>query len=383
MYFKKIKFAETIALLSLCFSVNAQIGLTTEGYFPGEGISYDAQTEKYTIKYLDNDGVTGSMITLYYQSPNKVKPNLKMRFRSDRTRDINYSYDIGNERTAKQAMYTFSLYTQAPWFENASLVTNGDATVHASTGNFASATLALESRFAYATRIEENRMRQPSKWLPEIEFAKTNKAFALSWQAHPNELPFDDIQPGQRRTGFGIVAPYLPGLVEFGFKGYAEPLAFPTAYGGDSKIWEDIKKLKRGSKEPLPRLDALGPKILIPDPFNTKLLAKAISDDLASWVTAGQLSEPLAQRLRLTLAAAGEAAERNNEEGVEGHVKQIFIEIFGRHKGMDHKEFDEEREERRVDQPELSYLAARAIGFNASELLKRYSLANKRSGAKK
>jgi hypothetical protein len=383
MKFAKIKLTTTAVLLTLCMSVNAQISLNADGYYPGEGITYDTLTEKYTIKYLREVETTGRMITLYYQPPNKIKPTMRMRLLSNRGRDLTYSFNVGNERAAKQAMYSFSMYTQTPWFEKASLITNSDATAHASTGNMGSATQALESRFDYTTTIEEKRMKQPVKWLPEVQFAKTNKAFAMSWQAHPNEFPLDDIQPGQRRVGFGIVAPYLPGLVEFGFQGATEPLKLPGSAGGDSKIWEDIRKLKRGVTDPVPQLDALGPKILIPEPFNTKLLAKAISDDLASWVTAGQLSESLAQRLRLTLAAAGDAAERNIEDGVEGHVKQIFIEIFGRHKGMDHKEFDEEREEKRADQPELSYLAARAIGFNASELLKRYSYANKRSEDKK
>ncbi len=379
---KKITFL-TIVLLAISLPIAAQISLNSNGYYDGEGITYDAQSEKYTIKYLDYDGRIGNMVTIHYQTPNKVKPMLKMRLRADKGRDITYNFDVGNERAAKQALYSFSMYTQTPWFENTSVITNGIVNTYSSIGNFISATQAIESRLSYTTSVEENRMKQPVKWLPEIQFAKTNKAFAMHWQAHPNVLPFDDIQPGQRRMGFGSVVPYLPGLVKFGFLGNTEPLAFPTSAGGDSKIWSDIDKLQSGKTTPPPSLDSLGPKILIPEPFNTKLLATAISDDLASWVTAEQLSEPLAQRLRLTLAAAGEAAERNNEAGVKDHVKQIFMEIFGRHKGMDHKEFDDEHEEKRPNQPELSYLAARAIGFNASELLKRHILTNKRSEDKR
>jgi hypothetical protein len=369
----KLKLVAALCLLMLGLSSVAQINLNSSGYYDGEGITFDPQTDKYTVKYLDYDGVTGNFVILQYEAPNKVKPALKMQVRSSFSRDIIYSFDVGNGRQAKQAIYAFSAHMLVPWFENTSLVTHSVASAHASAGNIGSATQAIEASLTYTGSIEDNRMKQPAKWLPEIKFSKTNKAYAMSWQAHPNKFPLDDIRPGQHRVGFGIVAPYLPGLVKFNFMGDSPALKFPGGAGGDSKIWKDIDQLLFRNKAPVQRIATLGPKVLIPEPYNNKLMALAIADDLASWVAAGQLSEPLAQRLRLTLAAIGESAERNNEAGVEGNIKQIFGEIFGRHKGMDHTEFDEDREEKRADQPELSYLAARAIGFNAFELLKRYT----------
>ena len=125
---------------------------------------------------------------------------------------------------------------------------------------------------------------------------------------------------------------------------------------------------------PAPTVLSLGPKVLIPEPFSAKGLAENISNDLASWVEAGQLSEPLAQRLRLALAAMGAAAELNNYRGFEANGERVFYELFARHKGMRYDDVEEEDDEvrKRPDHAELSRLAARAIAFNTFELSKRY-----------
>ena len=116
------------------------------------------------------------------------------------------------------------------------------------------------------------------------------------------------------------------------------------------------------------------PKVLIPEPFSAKVLAENISNDLASWVEAGQLSESLAQRLRSSLAAMGVAAELNNPTGVAGNAQQVFFELFVRCKGMGVDDLEEESDaaRQRPDHPELTRLAARAIAFNTFELTKRY-----------
>jgi hypothetical protein len=231
---------------------------------------------------------------------------------------------------------------------------------------------AIESNVRYIESVEANRMKQPEKWLPEVSFAKTNLAFRLSWQAHPNKLILDDIKPGQTRRGFELVLPYLPGLIKFGFQGNAKPPGFIGATGGDSKIWKDIEKLFFGNTAPAPFVASLGPKILIPEPYSTKALAVSISNDLASWVDAGQLSLPLAQRLSLAFAAMGDAAERYNSAGVRGNAERIFLEVFSRHEGMRIEHCEDAGEHKRPDHNEISFLAARAIGFNTFELTRRY-----------
>jgi hypothetical protein len=169
--------------------------------------------------------------------------------------------------------------------------------------------------------------------------------------------------------------PYLPSLVTINFAGDSKKsFGFVGAAGGDSKIWKDIDSLLFGSKAPAPTVLSLGPKILIPEPFNAKVLATAISNDLASWVEAGQLSPTLAQRLSLSFAAMGNAAELNSPSGVHGNAERIFYDIFSRHEGMRYEHCEEEREEdkKRANHSELSFLAARAIGFNTFELTRRY-----------
>lgn len=217
-------------------------------------------------------------------------------------------------------------------------------------------------------------MQQSDLWLPSVSFAKTNMAFRLSWQAHPNKPVLDDIKPGQSRKGFGVTLPYLPGLVKFSFKGDSAPFKFAGAAGGDSKIFKDLDKLMFGNTAPAPSVQSLGPKVLIPEPFNTKVLADNISNDLASWVEAGQLSEPLAQRLRQLLVAIGAASELNNTLGVAGNAQQMFFELFIRCKGMTVRDLEDESDaaRQRPDHAELSRLAARAIAFNTFELVKRY-----------
>jgi hypothetical protein len=354
--------------------------LNADGYIDGEGIRLDPQSGNYIVTYYGDTGETEDatvtrLITLIYDTPNKIKPGVRAKLSSTKGRDIVYSYDISNGKAAKQDIYSFGFTTRAPWWENSSLVTHATATSQASAGNMAGSAKAIESRLSYAGTIESTRMKQSDKWLPEISFAKSNLAFRFSWQAHPNKPFLDDIKPGQTRRDFGLVVPYLPGLVKFGFEGNSKSFGFPGAAGGDSKIWKDIDKLMFGSTAPAPVVQSLGPKVLISEPFNAKALATAISNDLASWVEAGQLSEPLAQRLRGTLAVIGSAAELNNTPAVTGNVDRIFSDLFSRHEGMRYEHVEEDNddgENRKPASPELSRLAARAIAFNVFELKRRF-----------
>ncbi len=348
--------------------------LNAQGYIDGEGIRFDPQTGDYIVTYYGDSPQGDRLITLVYDTPNKIKPGVRTRLHATNGRDIAYRYDISNGKAARQAIYAFSFSVRAPWWENSSLVTHANAASQASAGNMPGTAQAIEARISYTGTIESTRMQQSTKWLPEIAFAKSNQAFRVRWQAHPNKQPLDDIQPGQKRHGFGLTMPYLPGLIKVAFSGDSEPFKFAGAAGGDSKIWKDIDKLLFGSTAPAPTVQSLGPKVLIPDPFNAKTLAAGIGNDLASWVEAGQLSEPLAQRLGLALTALGNAAELENSSGVSANAERVFYEIFSRHDGMRHQDGEEEREDEaaRKDHPELSYLAARALTFNTFELTRRY-----------
>jgi hypothetical protein len=348
--------------------------LNVDGYIDGESIRFDPQSGNYIVTYYGDSPQGDRLITLVYDTPNKIKPGVRAQLRATSGRDIAYSYEFSNDKAAKQDIYALGFTVRAPWWENASLVTHATAASQASAGNMAGTAQAIESRLSYTDSVEAARMQQPDKWLPEVSFAKTNLAFRFSWQAHPNRPVLDDIKPGQARRGFGLLLPYLPGLVKFGFEGNSKSFGFPGAAGGDSKIWKDLDKLMFGNTAPAPSVQSLGPKVLIPEPFSAKELAAGISNDLASWVEAGQLSEPLAQRLRLSLAAMGSAAELNNASGVLGNAERTFFELFSRCKGMGYQDVEAESDvaKQRPDHPELSRLAARAIAFNTFELTRRY-----------
>lgn len=348
--------------------------LNNEGYIDGESIKFDPRSGDYIVTYYGASGNGERLVTLVYETPNKIKPAVKMQIRSTMGRDIAYAYDVSNDRGAKQDIYAFGFSVRSPWWEKPELVTQATAVGQVNAGNLLGAAQAIETRVTYAGSIEATRMKQSSQWLPEVSFAKTNRAFRFNWQAHPNKQPLDDIKPGQHRAGFGLRLPYLPGLVTFGFDGNSKPFGFPGAAGGDSKIWKDIDKLMFGSTAPAPSVKSLGPTVLIPEPFVAQSLATGIRDDLATWVAAGQLSEPLAQRLRSGLDAIGNAAELNNSAGVLGNAEQVFYALFSRHPGMryEHCENDDEPDKSKADHPELSRLAARAIAFNTFELTKRY-----------
>lgn len=378
---KKIQYVTAFLGVLITGAAFADPPLNAAGYIDGESITLDPQTGNYIVKYYGDPGAskggTDRLITLIYDTPNKIKPNVKVQLRTGRERDIVYNYDVSNGRAAKQDIYAFSFTARVGWFENSSLVSNATATSQIAAGNLAGAAQAMESKLTYAGSVESTRMNQPDKWLPEVGFAKSGKAFNVEWQAHPNKKPLDDIKPGQLRKGFGLAVPYLPGLVGFDFSANSKSFGFPGAAGGDSKIWKDLDKLMFGSTAPAPSIASLGPKILVPEPYNTKALATGISNDLASWVEAGQLSENLAQKLRLSFAAIGEAADRNNSGGVAGNARIVFRDLFSRHEGMSHRNIEEDDDDldnvkKHAHQPELSRLAARAITFNTFELVRRY-----------
>ena len=349
--------------------------LNAQGYIDGESIRFDPTSGDYIVTYYGDSPQGDRFITLIYDTPNKIKPGVREQLRATRGRDIVYRYEFSNDKTAKQDIYSLGFAVRAPWWENASLVTNATAVGQASAGNLPGTAAVIESKLTYTESVEAIRMQQSDLWLPSVSFAKTNMAFRLSWQAHPNKPVLDDIKPGQSRKGFGLTLPYLPGLVTVGFEGNSKSFKFAGAAGGDSKIFKDLDKLMFGRTAPAPSVQSLGPKVLIPEPFNTKVLADNISNDLASWVEAGQLSEPLAQRLRQALAAMGTAAELNNFPSFEGNGERVFAELFIRYKGMRYADVEDEDDDarKRPDHAELSRLAARAIAFNIFELIRRHS----------
>lgn len=356
--------------------------LNPQGYIDGEGIRFDPSTGDYIVTYYGSSPQGDRLVTLTYDTPNKIKPGVRTKLSSTKGRDISYNYDISNGRHAKQDIYAFGFTTRVSWWENTNLVTNASAASQAGVGNMPGVAQAVEARVSYTRAIESTRMKQSAKWLPEIAFSKSNQAVRFSWQAHPNKQPLDDIKPGQARHDFGLVVPYLPGLVIFEFEGNSKPFKFAGSAGGDSKIWKDIDKLLFGSTAPASSVHSLGPKVLIPEPFNAKLLATAIGNDLASWVEAGQLSEPLAQRLRGALAVVGSAAELNNTAAVTGNVERILSDLFSRHDSMRNEDVEDDSEDeenrkpktenRKPTNPDLSRLAARAIAFNVMELKRRF-----------
>ena len=362
------------ALSLVAASAFADPPLNAAGYIDGESIRFDPASGNYIVTYYGDSPQGDRFITLVYDTPNKIKPGVREQLRSTRGRDIVYRYEFSNDKAAKQDIYSLGFTVRTPWWENASLVTNATAVGQASVGNLPGMAAVIESKLTYTESVEATRMQQSDLWLPSVSFAKTNMAFRLSWQAHPNKPVLDDIKPGQSRKGFGVTLPYLPGLVKFSFKGDSAPFKFAGAAGGDSKIFKDLDKLMFGNTAPAPSVQSLGPKVLIPEPFNTKVLADNISNDLASWVEAGQLSEPLAQRLRQLLVAIGAASELNNTLGVAGNAQQMFFELFIRCKGMTVRDLEDESDaaRQRPDHAELSRLAARAIAFNTFELVKRY-----------
>lgn len=365
------------AIVLVASPVLADPPLNAAGYIDGESIRFDPQSGNYIVTYYGDSPQGDRFVTLIYDTPNKIKPGVHEQIRASRGRDIAYRYDVSNDKLAKQDIYSLGFTVRAPWWENASLVTNAAATGQVMAGNMQGAASVIESKITYTDSVEAVRMRQSDKWLPSVAFAKTNMAFRMSWQAHPNKPMLDDIKPGQTRNDFGLLLPYLPGLVTFDFEGNSKSFGFPGAAGGDSKIWKDLDKLMFGRTAPPPTVQSLGPKVLIPEPFSAKVLADNISNDLASWVEAGQLSESLAQRLRRLLAAMGTAAELNNLVGFVGNGQQVFFELFSRCIGMQHTDLNEESDaaRQRPDHAELSRLAARAIAFNTFEFIKRYFVA--------
>ena len=351
--------------------------LNADGYIDGESIRLDPATGDYVITYFDGygpDADPNRFVTVVYDVPNKIRPEIRTSVTAAKGRDITYRYEVLNGKGARQDIYAFSFNTLVPWFEEHGARARAAAASALQTGDLAGVARAIESNTTYVEQVEAQRMRQSERWLPEFLLAKGGKAFAIRWQAHPNRQPRDNIRPNQRRGGFGLDVPYLPGLVKVGFAGDSKPLAFPGGFGGDSKIWKDIDDLMFGTKAPAPKAYSLGPRVLIPEPFSTKALAQAIAGDLPRWVETGQLSQPLAQRLTGLLLAAGDAAERNNTPGVTANATEVFRELFMRHAGMSHRNAGEDDPEsaRRRDHAELSYLAARAIVFNTFELVRRY-----------
>ena len=370
---KKTQWAIVLAATLAAFGAMAEPSLNASGYIDGEGIRFDPKTGNYIVTYYGDTPQGDRLVTLVYDPPNKVEPGVHVRLRASGGRDIAYGYEFSNGRGAKQNIFAFSFTARSPWWEEQDLITHSAAESQAAAASMPGVAQAIEERIGTTEKVEASRIRQSERWLPEISFSKDNRSFRIRWQAHPNNPPLDDIKPGYKRGGFGLTLPYLPGLVKFVFSGDSKPFGFPGAAGGESRIWKDLDKLMFGSAAPARSVESLGPKILVPEPFDARALAGAVAGDLSDWVKAGQLSEDLAMQLRGSLIAIGHAAEMNNPKGVSENAERVFRMLFSRHRGMRYADAQDGDDEARRgnDQPDLSYLAARAIAFNTFELTRR------------
>ena len=67
--------------------------LNAQGYIDGESIRFDPQSGNYVVTYYGDTGESSQadrLITLIYDTPNKIKPGVRERFRATGGRDIAY-----------------------------------------------------------------------------------------------------------------------------------------------------------------------------------------------------------------------------------------------------------------------------------------------------
>lgn len=293
-----------------------------------EGVVLDAATGNYTITYLV-DGTTGEYQKVTFIPATKIDPVVKARYRSIK-QGIAYQYEIKNQPKSEQA-------------------------------------IALMRMVVSSTYVDSQ--ITPAGWSGTTGPDTRSTQFVVGW-SYDSESYTAGLKPAMTQAGFAFTSPDLPGVGVVEIFGAAEAFGFPD--NGPDYQSPVGKKFKELNDNNFVRRHVAMPKIVVPNPYNATTVLTGIQKHIDQDLVSMNLIDPsLVTQLDRVLQAAINAANLNNNDGVESNLKTARHLLEAEQKDIDKEGEDARADKDNNGKPLIDKLAARVLAFDIQYVLNR------------
>lgn len=320
----------------------------------GERIIRNPDTGDYMAYYLDDEADGVEMIESPFITATKIDPNVRSAFSLIQNSNVRYKYNISNGNAAKQPISDIS-FVGLP-----ANVTISNSVVASSNAN----------------RIEsfESALFIPNKnWYGSG--ARLSKELNIGW--HYNNETFDvslGIQPGETLSGFGIMSPDLPGILQAHLIGNTKFHQFDFSGEGPDPNKTDIaRQMQEIEQNDFISRNVAAPLIIVPNQFDAAIVLDRIRSHVASWPSKELVNSVFASQLDRYLEAAANAYRSNQPKAGKEHIKSLRKMLGKEHKYLDHddEDNDDTPEHKAATRLTIDRLAARVLDFDLRYVLKR------------
>ncbi len=229
--------------------------------------------------------------------------------------------------------------------------------------------------------IDKQNIGRQFGWFPTIDFKST--------------VPNKQLERGQTLRGAYILRPELPGVGLATMMGDTDQRGRAQGIPDTGPLADAWEVIEATDAKVIP---VLAPSVAIPSPYSGAALAKNLQDEVNAWPKLEVASQEVVDKLNLQFALLIPALESNNKPNARKAAIAMFEEVFGHHRGLNHRKFDQDddehdcvplpikdeyrrklrvhadTQEHRPENAKLHRVAARALGFNLMYLLTRMEI---------
>lgn len=363
----------TIATLLLGFGVaNAQ-----------DSAVFDSQQGTWRLYYQDTE--SEQWVSKTYVQQNAIKPKINTVLRRN-GQQFSYVYSVSNGRGAKQAIDTFRIWGIPLIYPVPDLPTI-TADIKKDTEGWTHQNWA---QLTAKRKFQNEVVKAPKGWDAGLRVDTKVNQTSFVWTPGLKDTDPDGIAPGAHQNGFTILRPELPGVARAKLTGSTEePWGLDNL--PDTPYWS--QKVDEIQDQDFLLVPVLAPVIAVPQPYNGAELARRLKAHTQTWLKHGHINADVLDRLNRQFDALIPAMEGNNKVVARAAAMEMFKEVFGHHRGLNHLKLGEDDEEQAAEaipskrgghgdsasaHPSLSFavhrVAARALAFNLMYVLTRMEI---------
>ena len=341
---------------------------------------FNAQQGAWRLYYQDPE--TEQWVSKTYEARTAIRPAIKSTLHWNGTQ-FSYHYAVKNERGAKQNISVIRIWgipLVYPVPDLPPVTANAKTDAEGWTHQYWTQITAKE-------KFNHELVKAPRGWDAGLRVdAKVNQT-SFVWTPGLKDSDSYGVTPGHTQSGFIVLRPELPGIARTYLQGrIAEPWGLDNL--PDTPFWS--QKINEIQDQDFLLAPVLAPVIVVPVPYSGAELARRIKAHTQTWLKYGHVSADVLDRLNRQFDTLIPALEGNNKAAARAAAIEMFKEVFGRHRGLNHQKLDEDDEDQAAEalprkqaghtgasvntapQPvTLDRVAARALAFNLVYLLAR------------
>ncbi len=344
---------------------------------------FDAQQGTWRLYYQDTE--TAQWVSKTYVQQNAIKPSIITVLRWN-GQQFSYHYRVSNRRDAKQAIDTIRIWG-IPLVYTVPDLPPITADIKKDTEGWTHQNWA---QLTVKRKFQNEVVKAPRGWDAGMRVdAKANQT-SVVWTPGLKDTDPDGIAPGTHQNGFAVLRPELPGVARAKLTGSTEePWGLDNL--PDTPFWS--QKVDEIQDQDFLLVPVLAPVIVVPQPYNGAELARRLKAHIQTWQKHGHVTADVLDRLNRQFDTLIPALEGNNKAAARAAAIEMFKEVFGHHRGLNHHKLGEDDDDqaaaalpckhagRSATAPDpaaqpvaVHRVAARALAFNLMYLLTRMEI---------